>query len=185
MGAGRQGAGRNSSPCPPGCSASAATTAFLFPGDMAPGLMSSSLQRTRLPGTKVTPRQVWVRAGVPTQGQHSTSWCPQPGQGWSESAISFFSSLPLGQQVPEFLQTMENLRRRGEKGRERREEDEHVGRPLPHGTRVVNIWREANGLVPRIFHISPAKIQTCIFWALSAPFHQTLNDPDLGVGYFV
>ena len=48
----------------------------------------------------------------------------------------------------------------------------------------VNIWREANRLAPRIFHISPAKIQTCIFWALSAPFHPGFKLPRPGSGLF-
>ena len=77
-------------------SASAATTAFLFPGDVAPGLMSSSLQRTKASRDKGhTQADVGESWGSKSRASTHTSWCPQPGQGWSESAISFFSSLSL------------------------------------------------------------------------------------------
>lgn len=95
-GGGGHRAGRNSSPCSPGLFASAASTAFLFPGDMAPGLMSSSLQRTKASRDEGHAQaEVGESWGFQSRASPHTSWCPQPGQGWSESAISLFSSLSL------------------------------------------------------------------------------------------
>lgn len=73
----------------------------------------------------------------------------------------------------------------GEEEEERRERmSTWAAQPQPHGTSMVNTWREASRLAPPVFHISPAKIQTCIFWALSAPFHPGFKLPRLGSGLF-
>ena len=62
----------------------------------APGLMSSSLQRTKASRDEGHAQaEVGESWGFQSRASPHTSWCPQPGQGWSESAISLFSSLSL------------------------------------------------------------------------------------------